>query len=146
MLARRHMPTPSGHLMVLREGDDLFAHLEALMREEEVPSASFTGFGFAGSVTFGFFDFARGKYDPKTFTRREIAAMTGTLAWKDGAPSVHAHAAAGDASFALVGGHLLALTVGTGSLEITITRHDAFLQRVRDPAIGANVLQVPPTA
>lgn len=143
-LPRRFMPLPAGYLMVLREGDDLFAHLEALMRDEAVPSASFVGFGFAGRVTFGFYDFARKDYDPRTFENREIASMTGSLAWKDGAPSVHAHAAAGDGSFALVGGHLLALTVGTGSLEITVTRHPDRLDRVVDPRIGANVLQVRP--
>lgn len=142
-LPRRHIATPTGYLLVLREGDDLFGHLEALMRSEDIPSASFVGIGFAGIVTFGFYDFGRKVFDPKTFERCEIASLTGTLAWKEGAPSVHAHAAAGDASFALVGGHLLGLTVGTGSLEITVTRHSERLERAIDPRIGANVLQIP---
>ncbi|WP_157814306.1 PPC domain-containing DNA-binding protein [Rhizobium sullae] len=49
-----------------------------------------------------------------------MARLNGTIAWKDGNPSVHAHAMAADASFSAVGGHLLQLEVGTGSMEITI--------------------------
>ncbi|EWY41184.1 DNA-binding protein [Skermanella stibiiresistens SB22] len=140
----RHIETPTGYLMVLRQGDDLFARLEALMRDRQVPSASFVGFGFAGKVTFGFYDFDRKRYDPKTYRNLELTNMTGTLAWKDGEPSVHAHGVAGDKTFATVGGHLLGLTVGTGSLEITITVHGERLNREVDPSIGANVLSLSP--
>jgi predicted DNA-binding protein with PD1-like motif len=67
---------------------------------------------------------------------------TGTLAWKNGEPSVHRHGVAGDAGFATVGGHLLGLEVGTGSLEITITLHERRLEREVDPHIGANILSL----
>lgn len=39
-------------------------------------------------------------------------------------------------------GHLLALTVGRGSLEVTITVHERQLQRREDPRIGANILRL----
>lgn len=42
------MRTPAGYLMVLTEGDDLFAELEALALREDIPGAGFTGFGFTG--------------------------------------------------------------------------------------------------
>ena len=44
----KRMRTPAGYLMVLTEGGDLFAELEALALREDIPSASFTGFGFTG--------------------------------------------------------------------------------------------------
>lgn len=140
----RWISTPTGFLMVLREGDDVFAQLEALMVQENLPSASLSGFGFLRRATFGFYDFGQKAYRPQTFEQLELASMTGTLAWKEGKPSVHAHGVAGDAGFATVGGHLLGLEVGTGSLEITVTRHERRLEREVDPRIGANILSLGP--
>lgn len=138
----RHLPVPAGFLMVLRQGDDVLARLEEVMRAEDIPSASITGFGFAGQARFGFFDFDREDYDPHDFEDLEITALTGTLAWMNGKPSIHAHASGGDRNFDVVGGHVLALVVGRGSFEITITVHPHKLQRAVDPAIGAKVLQL----
>lgn len=138
----RWISTPTGFLMVLREGDDVFAQLEALTVQEDVPSASFMGFGFLRRATFGFYDFERREYRPQTFEQLELANMTGTLAWKEGKPSVHAHGVAGDAGFTTVGGHLLGLEVGTGSLEITIIRHERRLERKVESRIGANILSL----
>ena len=138
----RYTKTPTGYLMVLLQGDNMFVQLEALMDSEQIPSASFSAFGFAKTVTFGFFDFVKKQYDPGSFENVEMASITGTLAWKDGKPSVHAHGVACDDGFASVGGHLLALEVGTGSLEITITAHPQKLERKLDPKIGANVLRI----
>jgi predicted DNA-binding protein with PD1-like motif len=140
----RWISTPTGFLMVLREGDDVFAQLEALMVREDLPSASFMGFGFLRRATFGFYDFEQKEYRPQTFEQLELANMTGTLAWKAGKPSVHAHGVAGDARFATMGGHLLGLEVGTGSLEVTIIRHGQRLEREVDPRIGANILSLGP--
>lgn len=139
---RRCIPTPIGFLMVLRQSDDLFARLEALMRDEMIPSATISGLGFAGRVTFGFFDYEKKEYRPKTMHNLELTNLPGTLAWKDGQPSVHAHGTAGDDSFRTFGGHLLALEVGRGSLEIIVTAIPTRLERAIDPAIGANVLQL----
>jgi predicted DNA-binding protein with PD1-like motif len=138
----RYIPTPTGFLMVLRQGDDVFARLEALMRGEMIPSASISGLGFAGSATFGFFDYEKKEYRPKTLKDLELTNLTGTLAWKDGEPSIHAHGTAGDDSFRTFGGHLLALEVGRGSLEIIVAVIPTRLERAVDPGIGANVLQL----
>ena len=37
------------------------------MDSEQIPSASFSAFGFAKIVTFGFFDFVKKQYDPGSF-------------------------------------------------------------------------------
>lgn len=141
--AAKWMPTRSGYLMVLTQGDDLFAELTRLMLEADIPSASLTGFGFAGEVVFGYFDFEKKAYRPARFHEREMTGITGTLAWQDGKPALHAHGVGGGAHYTTVGGHLLALTVGRGSLEVTITVHEQRLERRRDPDIGANILQLP---
>jgi predicted DNA-binding protein with PD1-like motif len=139
----KYTPTTSGFLMVLTEGDDLFAELTALANAEQVPSASFTAFGFAGTVTFGFFDFERRTYTPGEFSEREMTGINGTLAWKDGQPSIHAHGVGGGPDFSVVGGHLLALTVGRGSLEVTVSVHPQRLERREEASIGANILRLP---
>jgi predicted DNA-binding protein with PD1-like motif len=135
--------TPTGYLMVLRNGDNVIAHLEKLAVSEKIPSASFVGIGFMREATFGFYDFGRKEFDPKTFRDVEMANMTGTIAWKEGKPSIHAHGIVTDGTFVGSGGHLLGLTVGTGSSEITVVLHPDRLDRFVDPAIGANVLGLP---
>ena len=134
--------TPTGYLMVLRDGAKPLAELTELARQENLPSASFTGIGFLSEVTFGFYDFARKTYDPGSFRDVELITMVGTIAWQDGAPSIHAHGVVGDKSFATHGGHMLDMTVGTGSMEITILVHDRRLEREVDPGIQANVLNL----
>lgn len=142
MTPNRFVQTPTGFLIVLRQGDDVIGSLEALMREATVPSASITGFGFVAEARFGYFDFDKGDYDPGDFRDLEITALAGTLAWKDGKPSIHAHASGSDRTFRLVGGHVLKLVVGRGSFEITAVVHPERLERRLEPSIGANVLQL----
>ncbi len=139
---KRYIPTPGGFLMVLRQGDDVFTRLEALMRDQAVPSAVIAGFGFVHVATFGFFDFEKKDYRPKTFNDLELTNLTGTLAWKEGKPAIHIHAVAGDDSFRTFGGHVLALEVGRGSLEISVTVIPTRLERALDAEIGANVLEL----
>lgn len=138
----RYIKTPTGYLMVLHPGDDVIASIERLATEERVPSASITGIGFMRDITFGFYDFAKKDFSPKTFHDMEIAGMTGSVAWKDGKPSVHLHASAAGRDFAAIGGHVLDAKVGTGSAEITLVAHDRRLERKVDPDLGVNVLQL----
>jgi predicted DNA-binding protein with PD1-like motif len=142
-LAGKYIKTPTGYLMVLRNGDNVIAHLERLAITEQIPTASFVGIGFMREATFGFYDFGRKEFDPKTFRNVEVANLTGTIAWKEGKPSIHAHGMVTDATFVGGGGHLLGLVVGTGSSEITVVLHNDKLDRFVDPTIGANVLGLP---
>lgn len=142
-LKGKYMKTPTGYLMVLRHGDNVLQNLEQLARDEHIPSASFVGIGFMSEATFGFYDFGRKQFDPKTYRNVEMANMTGSIAWKEGKPSIHAHGTVTDGTFQGAGGHLLGLTVGTGSCEITVTVYPQRLERFVDPEIQANVLGLP---
>jgi predicted DNA-binding protein with PD1-like motif len=137
--APRYVKVPQGYLMVLRQGDDIFAQLESFMITETIPSASFTGMGFA-ETTFGYFNIKTKTYHPKHFKPGELAAMHGSLAWQNGKPSIHTHGIITTKHFKAFGGHLLAAKVGTGTLEIMIIVHDKHLERKKDEALGANVL------
>jgi predicted DNA-binding protein with PD1-like motif len=137
----RYIKTPTGYLMVLRQGDDVFKEIEKFAVVEKIPSANFTGMGFV-NARFGFFDFKTKQYKPKDFKKVEMASMTGSIAWQKEQPSLHIHGVVTDASFKAAGGHLLAATVSTGSLEITVIVHDKKLERKMEEPLGANVLQL----
>lgn len=125
--------------MVVRQGPDVLARLKMLTREEHVPSASVSGFGFVAPERFGFFDFERGDYDPRDVEGVGIVNFAGSLARVDGRPSIHARASGGDRKFR-VGGRVLALIVGRASFGITVTVPADRLHRRIDPDIGARVL------
>ena len=139
----RYSKTASGFLMVLREGDDVIASIENLVKEQQILSGNFTGIGFASEVTFGFFDFNQKKFNPKTFNKVEMGSLTGSVAWSEERPSLHIHGVATDDKFNAYGGHILALKVGTGSMEIYITVNQEKLERKMEQPLGANVLQLP---
>lgn len=139
---RKYVRSGDRYLMVLREGDDAFGHLRKLASAEKIRGATFDGFGF-GHAKFGYFDQQKKSYDEREVRDVELASLRGSIAWQDGAVSLHAHAVATDRGFVAQGGHLLGFQVGKGSLELEITLHDLQLSRVRDEALGANVLELP---
>jgi uncharacterized protein len=136
---KKYIPTPTGFLMVLHQGDSVMKEIDALASAEALPSASLNGFGFV-NVRFGFFNFKTREYEPKDFSGVELGSMTGSIAWQNGRPSIHLHGVAAGPDFKAVGGHILDATVSTGSLEITVLVHDRKLERRRDEELGANVL------
>ncbi len=138
----RYTKTPTGYLMVLRENDNVLQHIEQLANIENVPSASFTGIGFAEEATFGFYDFKAKKFNPKTLKKVEMGSLTGSIAWKGKDPSIHLHGVATDEKFDAYGGHILSLYVGTGSMEIYVTVNDRKLERKTEQPLNADVLQL----
>lgn len=139
----RYTKTTYGYLMVLREGDNVLALIGNLAKEQQIPSANFTGIGFAQEVTFGFYDFNQKKFNPKTFNKVEMGSLTGSIAWSEGKPSIHIHGVATDDKFDAYGGHILVLKVGTGSMEVYITLNQEKLERKVEQPLNANVLQIP---
>lgn len=139
----RYTKTPTGFLMVLRQGDDVFKHIENLAIQEKIPSASIYGIGFAAEANFGFYDFNKKEFNPKKFERVEMGSLNGSIAWSNDKPSLHIHGVATDDKFNAYGGHLLSLSVGTGSMEITVIVHSQKLERKVEQPLNANVLQLP---
>jgi predicted DNA-binding protein with PD1-like motif len=127
--------------MVLRQGDTVFANLERFASEVKLPFANFSAFGFL-NVTFGFFDAKTKNYDSTYFENLEMGAVNGSIAWQNGKPSLHIHGTGSDKTFKAFGGHMLSAVVSTGSLEVFITVSDKKLERLKDEALGANVLEV----
>lgn len=140
---KRYIKTATGYLMVLREGDDVLKEIEEMAVKENIPAASFFGIGFADKATFGFYDFKKKVFKPKEFRKVEMGSLTGSIAWQQGKPSLHLHGVATGENFKAFGGHLLSLSVGTGSMEITVIVHNDKLERKIEQPLNANVLQLP---
>jgi len=138
---KQYTRVQGGFLMVLRQGENLFEALEQLAIKEKLPAASISGMGFV-NIKFGYYNKATKDYDPKEFYDMELASMSGSVAWKDGKPSLHLHGVVADKDFHAFGGHILDATVSTGSLEVLITVHPVRLQRSFEDPPGANVLQI----
>lgn len=139
--AESYIKTPTGYLMVLRQGENVLRKLEDFTNKEKPPSASFTGMGFV-NVKFGFFNFKTKKFEPRDFKAVELASLNGSIAWQDGKPSLHAHGVVAGKDFKAYAGHILEAEVGTGSVEITIVLHDKKLERKMNEDLGANVLEL----
>jgi len=138
---KRYTKVASGYLVVLRQGDDVFAELEKLAIAEKIPAAHFNGLGFL-NAKFGFFNAKTKQFKPRQFNNLEMGSFTGSIAWQDGGPSLHVHGIGADKNFRSYGGHLLGAQVSTGSLEILVTVFDQQLQRKKEEPLGANVLQL----
>ena|SRR6187402_1004471 len=137
--ATRYVRTMTGFFMVLEDGDNIFQQLEGMMKAEEIPAATISGIGF-GNFTFGYFDFEKKDYQPKVFEEVELAAMVGSLAWQHDNPSIHIHGVITRSDFTAHGGHMLEGVVSKGTVEITIIVHNEKFERIKDKAMGANVL------
>jgi predicted DNA-binding protein with PD1-like motif len=138
---KSYSKVPNGYLMVLKQHQNLFDEIERLAIDEKIPSANFTGMGFV-NITFGYFNSNTKQYQPGEYADVELASLHGSIAWKDGKPSVHAHGVVGDQKFEAHAGHILKATVSTGSLEVMVTVHDKQFERRRDERLGADVLDV----
>lgn len=138
---KQYIKVPAGYLMVLRQGDDVFAHLEKLAETEKILSANISGMGFV-NAKFGFFNQKTKEYDPKEFSDVEMGSMNGSIAWQKEKVSLHIHGVVTDKNFHAFGGHMLAATVSTGSVEILVTIHDKKLERIMEEPLGANVLNL----
>lgn len=140
-LSSKYINTPTGFLMVLRQGDDVLQYLKKLAQEEDIPSATISGIGFV-DATLGYWDASKKVYVPRQFKAMELASLNGSIAWEDKQPSIHAHSVLIDSEFQAHGGHILDMHVGSGSVEITITLHADKLERAKDKSIDANVLML----
>ena len=99
-------------ILRLEDGQDLFAELSAFAQREGVRAgAVLFGIGMFRSATFGYWD--GGRYVAEEIAvPHEVVALHGTIAWADGAPSIHLHGAVAGPDHRLVGGHLMRATGG----------------------------------
>lgn len=128
--------------LVLDVGDEVIPSLVDLAKQEDIPSASFTGIGALRDVTLGYFDVDKLDYLRREFPGSwELVSLTGSIAHSDGEPIVHAHACIGGPEFEVHAGHLFEGTVSVTG-EIFLLINETKLQRAKDGDFGLKLLDI----
>lgn len=106
-------------MLRLDEGEEVVATLAAWADREGIRAASvLQGLGLVRETEVGYL---RGdRYESRRFVEPlELLSLAGSIAWEEGAPSVHLHLIGGGPDHRTVGGHLLSSTVALLA-EITV--------------------------
>lgn len=128
------------HLVVLKKGEELFESLARFVKENNIKSAWFNGFGATMEVELGYYDLSNQKYEWKKFNGPlEITGLQGNLVQKDGQSAFHIHGSFSDDSYNVLGGHIKRLVVA-GTLELLLTPLEVNLTRKLDDEVGLELL------
>jgi len=105
-------------LVSLKRGDRLPDALIEAVNANRIDAAWIRGIGALSKVELGYFDIKKKEYLRRTFEGSyELVSLQGDLAWAEGNPIWHLHAAISGPDFALLGGHLFSAEVSvTGEL------------------------------
>jgi predicted DNA-binding protein with PD1-like motif len=128
----------------LDAGEKVVESLLSVCERDGIGSGFFNGLGAVSEAELGHFDMATGAYSwVKLSGSYEIVALYGNVTVVDGKPFIHAHAALGDNTFAVRGGHLREAVV-SATCEVTLTRFRDDIGRKKDEATGLFLLDLKP--
>lgn len=128
--------------LVFDDGDDVVEGLRSFAREHAVSAAQLTGIGALSTVTLGWFDPERGRYEPIVIDEQvEVLTLAGDVALADGEPQVHAHLAVGRRDGTAHGGHLLEGRVRP-TLEVILVESPAHLRKRMDRRFGVALIDL----
>jgi uncharacterized protein len=131
------------HVVVMYEGDEAVASLNAFVRKAGVRAGHVTGLGAFSRIVLGWFDpneltFLRDTVDEQV----EAVSFIGDIALDEGdVPVVHAHCVVVTRDGVARGGHVLEAAVRP-TLEVMVYELPAALQRHRDPRSGLALLRL----
>jgi hypothetical protein len=132
----------STYFVRLDAGEKIVATLLALCERDRIGSGFFNGLGAVEAAELGHFDPATGDYSwTKLSGFYEIVSLHGNITVVAGKPFIHAHAAVGDKTFAVRGGHLKEAVVSV-TCEVTLTRFRDDIGRKKDEATGLFLLDL----
>jgi hypothetical protein len=136
----------TNYVIRLDAGEKIIATLLSLCERDGIGSGFFHGLGAVGETELGHFDPSSNDYSwVKLSGSYEIVSLYGNITVVDGKPFIHAHAALGDETFAVRGGHLREAVVSV-TCEITLTRFKDDIGRKKDEATGLFLLDLKPAA
>lgn len=93
------------------KGEEIFAGLIKVMRDQNINSCFFQAIGSCGEVELGFYNKFLKDYRHKPFVEDlEIISLSGNgCLGEDGSPVIHAHGVFGRNDFSVFGGHVFKL-------------------------------------
>ncbi len=132
-------------VVIMEEGEEVAAGLDAFARRMDIDAASFTAVGGVRAATLGFFDLEIHDYRPiKVEEQSEVVSFLGdiTRAHDDESkPKVHAHLVVAGSHGRTTGGHLLEAWVRP-TFELVVTESPAHLRRTYEPDRGLSLIDL----
>jgi predicted DNA-binding protein with PD1-like motif len=130
-------------IVVFDAGDEVMAGLKQFAADERLEAAHFTGIGAMASVTTGWFNLEKQRYEPTDINEQvELLSLIGDVAASPGGkPAVHAHLTVGKRDGTAHGGHLMKGIVRP-TLELTIAEAPAHLRKTLRPEFGIALLDL----
>ena len=130
------------YLVRLETGSDIPTAILAFAADQRIDVGTVAGIGAGYDWVLGYFDRATGEYARQSFAgEREILALNGNLAIKEGRPFAHLHVILGGPDFYTVGGHLFEGKVGA-TCELAIRKLPGYQLRTVDEATGLYLLDL----
>lgn len=125
-------------------GEDLFASLTQVARQQHIRFAQVSGIGAATEIEVGVLDREKKEYVGTLFQGYfEICSLDGNMTWFEEAPFLHLHMTFANSSTGVCcGGHLLRAVIGA-TCEIVIRPLGAAQGRMFSPDLGLNLLSFP---
>ena len=127
----------------LDRGEEVVTSIENACQKSCVRLGTVSAIGAVDHAVVGLYRVEEQEYHSNTFDMPlEIVGLTGNVTTKEGKVYLHLHAALADETGRVVGGHLNEARV-SATCEIFIRRLEGEVERVLDPSIGLNVLDLP---
>jgi len=134
--------TQTGYLVRLVKGEEVIKALSSFVDEQKILGGFVFGLGAFKEVTLGYFDSAKKEYIKKFFRDDlEFANLTGSIAYLEGKPFVHAHVTAAGPDLKAFCGHLLSATISATG-EFVIIPSESKIERKPDPEAGLVLLDL----
>ncbi|HEY4253301.1 MAG TPA: PPC domain-containing DNA-binding protein [Roseomonas sp.] len=124
-------------VIILDEGEEAMASLQAFARAERVGAARVTAIGAFAEAELAFWDIDRKTYLRHPVTEQtEVVSLLGDIVEDEqGVPALHLHAVLGRRDGSTLGGHFMTGQVRP-TLEVMVDEAPTHLRRRFDPRLG----------
>lgn len=131
-------------VLVFERGEQVMQPLLGFLRAQSITAARSSGIGALESVTLGYFDWERKRYEQhRLHGQVELLSLTGDAALHDGEPKVHVRVVIGRRDTTTRGGHLIDATVRP-TLGVIVEDAPAHLRRHIDRETGLALIAARP--
>ncbi len=133
--------TDKPFILLLNEGDNLFEGILDCAEAVNLQAAIFTGLGALANITIGYYHLETKQHQSKLFEGVfELVSLTGNITFaEEGKRFAHIHAAIGDTTCQVFGGHLIDAYAGA-STEISIIPLHSPVHRKYNDALDIRVI------
>lgn len=131
------------YVVRLEMGEPVIERLVDFLRSERIEFANLSAAGAVQNVRLAYWNANTRSYEYRDFDEQlEVVSFQGNASFKDGEPFLHIHGVFGRKDFSTVGGHIKEARVRP-TLEVWLRTEEIPVRRVRDKAIGLDLLDLP---